>query len=205
MYTLTVENLARFFGPRLVFKEVSFSLSSGQSLAVTGRNGSGKTTLLRLLAGLSSPSKGKISFSRDGQKLTRAEYRRSTSYVGPELTLYDNLTAVENLRFFATMRGVELDANSIERILADVQLAGRGGDFYGAYSSGMKLRLKYAVALLGDPALLLLDEPTSNLDEDGKRIVSEIIARQTATGILIIATNEKEEYGFAQKLYRVGD
>jgi len=205
MHTLAVENLARFFGPRLVFKEVTFSLSSGESLAVTGRNGSGKTTLLRLLAGLASPSKGKITFSRDGQKLCRSNYRRDTSYVGPELTLYDNLTAIENLRFFATMRGVALDHDAIKRILAEVQLEGRGEDYYGTYSSGMKLRLKYAVALLGNPALLLLDEPTSNLDDDGKRIVADIISRQTKTGILIIATNEKEEYGFAQKLYRVGD
>lgn len=205
MYTLCVKNLARFFGPRLVFKDVSFTLSAGESLAVTGRNGSGKTTLLRLLAGLAAPSRGTVTFALDGHQLSRSDYRRNLSYVGPELALYDNLTAVENLRFFATMRGVFLANDDISRILDDVQLSGRGEDFYGAYSSGMKLRLKYAVALLGEPALLLLDEPTSNLDDDGKQIVAGVITRQTERGILIIATNEKEEYGFAQKLYRVGD
>jgi heme exporter protein A len=123
--------------------------------------------------------------------------------VGPELALYDSLTASENLEFFATMRGISLDRQLIGQILDMVGLGGRGEDSYRAYSSGMKQRLKYAVALLNDPALLLLDEPTVNLDEDGKTIVAQIIARQKENGILIVATNEKEEYSFAEKQYRL--
>lgn len=204
MYGVEVTKLSKRFGTRRVLDEVSFTLTVGDSLAVVGRNGSGKTTLLRILAGLAAPTRGTVTFTNEKKKLARAEVRRRLSYVGPELTLYDSLTAAENLTFFASMRGISLDKNRVDSILADMQLGGRGGDFYGAYSSGMKQRLKYAVALLNDPVFLLLDEPTANLDDEGKTVVAGIIARQKKDGILIVATNEAGEYGFAEKLIRLG-
>ncbi len=205
MYRLEAKDIYRNFGSRRVLRDISFSLATGDSLAIIGRNGSGKTTLLRILAGLSMPTRGQVNFMENDRRLDRGEARRRLSYLGPELTLYDSLTAAENLKFFATMRGLSLDADLVEKILGMVGLGGRGEDFYRAYSSGMKQRLKYATALLNDPAYLLLDEPTSNLDDEGKKIVSQIIARQKETGILILATNEKEEYGFAEKQYRLND
>ena len=204
MHQIDVQKLSKRFGARKALEEVSFSLHTGDSLAVVGRNGSGKTTLLRILAGLAAPSRGTVAYMDNGRTLDRAEVRHRLAYVGPELTLYDSLTAVENLRFFATMRGIAIDDGWIEAMLSMLQLAGRGDDFYGAYSSGMKQRLKYAVALLNDPVYLLLDEPTANLDDEGKKIIGEIIARQKQNGILIIATNETGEYGFAEKLIRLG-
>jgi heme exporter protein A len=203
MYKLEVENLFRSFGPRRVLRDISFSLQTGDSLAVIGRNGSGKSTLLHILAGLTAPTRGKITFSCNDEKIDRREAKKRLSYVGPELTLYDSLTAIENLEFFATMRGISLDQALIQKILDMVGLEGRGDDYYRGYSSGMKQRLKYATALLNDPDYLLLDEPTSNLDEEGKKIVSQVITRQKENGILIIATNEKEEYDFARKRYRL--
>ena len=83
-------------------------------------------------------------------------------------------------------------------------MGGRGSDFYGAYSSGMKQRLKYAVALLAGPAYLLLDEPMANLDDEGKEFIRQIIARQKEQGLLIIATNEKGEYDLADTRLKVG-
>ncbi len=205
MYRIDAKNVSKNFTHRRVLREVSFSLTTGESLAVIGRNGSGKTTLLRILAGLTRPSKGKINFSNADKKLDKNALRGLLSYVGPEMTLYDALSAEENLRFFATMRGEVLDNSRIDTILADVGLEGRGSDKYGAYSSGMKQRLKYAVALLNQPQFLLLDEPTANLDEDGKKIIADIIARQKESGIVVIATNERGEYAFAEKQYRLGD
>lgn len=205
MYRLEVKNIIKNFASRRVLREVSFALETGDSLAVVGRNGSGKTTLLRILAGLTRASKGEVIFTGPKGKLDKSAVRDRMAYVGPELTLYDPLTAEENLYFFATMRGLKIDQKYIDKTLSFVGLTGRGTDKYGAYSSGMKQRLKYAVALLHNPAYLLLDEPTSNLDADGKKIVAEIIASQKQQGILIVATNEQEEYGFAQKLYQLGD
>lgn len=203
MYRLDAQNVKKAFGPRIVLRDVSLSLQTGDSVAVTGPNGSGKTTLLRILAGLTLPSRGRVDFFREDGKLERSEIRRLVSYIGPELALYDSLTAAENLRFFAVLRGITLDNELISKIMDMVGLGGREDDFYHAYSSGMKQRLKYAVALLNDPVFLLLDEPTSNLDKEGKIIVSGIISRQKDRGVLIVATNEKEEYGFAEKRYRL--
>ena len=113
------------------------------------------------------------------------------------------MTAWENLKFFATMHGLDFDANRTSAILKNLKIFDRRFDFYGAYSSGMKQRLKYAVALLNDPGLLLLDEPMANLDEQGKLVVEEIIKKQKERGIVIIATNEKGEYGLAEKRLRL--
>ena len=203
-HTLKVDHLFMFFGRRKVLEDVSFSLATGDSLAILGPNGSGKTTLLRILAGLIEPSRGTVAFLSGDKSLDRVDVRRRLSYIGPELALYDALTAAENLRFFATMRGIAIDNGLIERILEMVGLGGRGNDYYAAYSSGMKQRLIYAVALLNDPVFLLLDEPSANLDKEGKMVVSGIVARQRENGILIIATNEKEEYGLAEQQYRIG-
>ncbi len=203
MYRIEAQKVSKTFGPRKVLKEVSLSLERGDSLAVTGPNGSGKTTLLRILAGLTVPSRGTVAFYSNEEKLERSHARRLVSYLGPELALYDALTAAENLKFFATLRGIALDATLTERIMDMVGLGGREHDFYGAYSSGMKQRLKYAVALLNDPFFLMLDEPSANLDDSGKIIVSGIISRQKENGVLIIATNDTEEYGFAEKRYRL--
>ncbi len=203
MYRLDAQKVKKTFGHRIVLRDVSLSLGIGDSLAVTGSNGSGKTTLLRILAGLTLPSRGTVEYFREDKKLGRNDIRSLVSYIGPELALYDSLTAAENLRFFAVLRGISLDRDLIGKIMDMVGLGGREDDFYHAYSSGMKQRLKYAVALLNDPVFLLLDEPTANLDKEGKIVVSGIISRQKERGVLIVATNEKEEYGFAEKRYRL--
>jgi len=173
-------------------------------LAVTGPNGSGKTTLLAVIAGLIAPSSGKLNLFCDQKKLDNSQKRRQTAYVGPEMTLYDNLTARENMIFFASMLGRNNDEENILSLLKTVQLADRQDDFYGAFSSGMKQRLKYAVALINDPVFLLLDEPTANLDTAGKEIISHVIERHKEKGILIIATNEKGEYDLAGQKLQLG-
>lgn len=189
----------------MVFSGLSCHLKIGDSLAITGRNGSGKTTLLKLIAGLISPTKGRIVFRRDDETLDRTAKRHYLSYVGPELTLYDALTAWENLKFFATMHSAPWEPDKIEAVLNDLEIYDRRFDYYGSYSSGMKQRLKYVVALINDPRLLLLDEPMANLDDQGKLIVEQIILRQKECGIVIIATNEKGEYGLAEKRLQLGD
>jgi len=204
MYRLEVKNLSKFFDVRSVLRDVSFSLEVGGSLALIGPNGSGKTTLLKIMAGLLAPTRGRVVFSGPDGLLNKDKVRELLSYVGPEMTLYDALTGEENLRFFAAMRGIGLTVEEIASRLEKVGLGGRGGDRYGAYSSGMKQRLKYAVALLNRPVFLLLDEPAANLDDDGRRIVSDIISCQKQSGILIIATNEEREYAGAERQYRLG-
>jgi heme exporter protein A len=203
MYRIEVDNLGKRFGERVVFSKINFQLTTGHSMAVVGRNGSGKSTLLKVMLSLLTPSKGKVLFYQDDQAMDDANIRSTVSFVSPYLNLYDHLTAEENLKFFATVAGGNITGKDINRLLEKVGLEGRGMDFVYGYSSGMKQRLKYAVALLKDPKFLFLDEPTSNLDDDGKKIVVDLLDIYRKNSIIVIATNEKEEYALAERQCRV--
>jgi heme exporter protein A len=203
MYRLIATDLTKRFGPRKVFSKISFNLQTGDSLAVVGPNGSGKTTLLMTLLGAHQPTSGTVAFSENDANISDDRRRMETSLVAPYLNLYDNLTGEENLTFFATVSGSHVTGREINDLLARVGLEGRGDDLLRAYSSGMKQRLKYAVALLQNPAFLFLDEPTANLDEAGKRIVFDIIEQSRKSRIIVIATNEPEEQKLAGAICRV--
>jgi heme exporter protein A len=201
---LEVQNLAKRFGARKVFDNINFTLERGDSIAIVGPNGSGKSTLLKLIIGFGIPTRGKVIFYDDNKKLDFNQYRHRLALVSPYLALYASLTARENLKFLAKVNGDIISQSDIEKVLTEVGLAGRGDDFVSAYSSGMLQRLKYAAAFLKGPEILLIDEPTSNLDEDGKKMVFEQIEARRKDTIIIIATNEKEEYRFADRLCQLG-
>jgi heme exporter protein A len=203
VYRLNAQNLSKRFGTRKVFKDISFELATGRSLAVVGPNGSGKTTLLLTLLGGYTPSRGEVGFYEDDRKLDADTIRDQTALVAPYLNLYDSLTAEENLVFFKAVSGGSVTGKELNSLFERVGLAGRADDPVGSYSSGMKQRLKYAAAILKQPAFLFLDEPTSNLDDDGKKIVFDIIEEFKKTSIVVIATNEAEERGFAEQICRV--
>ena len=204
MFQLSATDLARSFGPRQVFSRLQIELTSGQSLAVTGPNGSGKTTLLMTLLSLYRPSRGQVVYSQDGQRLDDSRRRAVTSLVAPYLNLYDQLSAEENLKFFAIMTGNAVTGKQLDALLARVGLQGRGCDPVGEYSSGMKQRLKCAVALLKEPAFLFLDEPSTNLDDEGRQLIRSIIEEYRSRSMIVIATNDPEESRFAQQQLRLG-
>jgi heme exporter protein A len=202
MYKLVATDLAKRFGRRKVFSDISFELETGGSMAVVGPNGSGKTTLLMTLLGGYRPTRGSVRFFEDGAVLDAERVRAESSLVAPYLNLYENLSAEENLVFFATVSGLRVTGKRIDGLLDRVGLKRRGLDLVAAYSSGMKQRLKYAVALLREPSFLFLDEPTSNLDENGKEIVSDIIGEYRGNRIVVIATSEEEERNLATAVCR---
>ncbi len=199
MFHIKAEKLSKRFGGIKVFKNLEFNLSTGESMAVVGPNGSGKSTLLQVMMGTFTATKGKVSYYNDDKLMDDDQVRAGISLVSPYLNLYDQLSAEENLKFFTTVAGNNVTGKEIESLLEKVGLSGRGMDLVGTYSSGMKQRLKYAVAIVKNPAFLFLDEPTSNLDEDGKKIVFDIVEEFRKKSIVIVATNEKEEYSLAQK------
>jgi heme exporter protein A len=194
---LRLERVSKRFPGRRVFADVDAAAGGGQCLVVTGPNGSGKSTLLAIIAGLVRPSAGRVILRDGAQELAGDRRRDAIGMVAPDLTLYPELTAVENLRFFAQVRGLAPARGELESLLARVGLAGRGGQLVNEYSSGMRVRLKYAFALLHAPPVLLLDEPTANLDEQGIAMVEAVIQEQRARGIMVLATNEPQETRFA--------
>ena len=194
--TIELRGLEHGFGTRRVFAAVNARLAAGQVGVVTGANGAGKSTLLRIVAGLLQPMRGEAIIAIAGKPLDALTRRACIGYVAPDLTLYRELTGAENLQFFARLRGLTLPREDLIERLTEVGLRGRGKDSVGTYSSGMRQRLKYAFALLHRPPILLLDEPTANLDEAGAAIVQTIIANQRTRpggGLTLLATNEPNE------------
>lgn len=200
MLRLEFHNLAKRYNRRQVFSGLDGAVEDGRCLVVTGPNGSGKSTLVRVLCGLARPSAGEVWVGTDGARMAPADCRADIGVVAPDLAMYHELTALENLAFFASVRGLSPAAGALERLLDKVGLDGRGADLVGSYSSGMRQRLKYAQALIHQPRLLFLDEPTANLDERGRALVAAIVADQKQRGLLVIATNEPQEVGFGDEV-----
>ncbi len=199
---LNIDGISKSYPGRKIFADVSANVESGKRLVVTGPNGSGKSTLIRIICRLIRPTKGKIELSYDDKIIKDIEIRNYIGLVSPDLVLYDELSAIENLGFFSHVAGFPLTRKEIKDKLDFVGLSGRGDDLVGSYSSGMKQRLKYCLALSRNPEVLILDEPTANLDDAGKALVDSII--KSHNGIAVIATNEKSEWGYGDQILRLG-
>ncbi len=182
--TLSFEGLRRNFGRLRVLRGVSGHVTGRELLLVSGPNGCGKSTLLRILAGLMAPQKGTIDCRIDGESLDVAERRLAVGFVSPDLELYPELTTLENLQFFARMRGAPpaRGAELLDRLGLPHDRAS------GALSSGMRQRLRWAWAILHRPRILLLDEPLQNLDAPGRADVTRMLEEHLETGLAVVAS-----------------
>lgn len=199
MWKVIGSDITQTFNNRTIFRDLSFEVESGASLVLTGPNGSGKTTLIRIISNLLRPNKGEVGFYQDDRKESVKELYSVIGLVGPYLQLYNNLTAFENYAFFTKIRGLNVDGSRFKSLMKRVGLAGRELDELRTYSSGMLQRMKYVCALLHEPEILILDEPTSNLDESGAGIIYQLMEEQKRIKILILATNEPGEIKFGDK------
>lgn len=206
MIKLHAEGLAKRFGRRLLFTDLGLTLEGGSSLAVTGDNGSGKSTLLRILAGVLMPSFGHVELHINGTKLSAEDHPLSVGLVAPYMNVYDGFSPRENLRFVGKARSLSGMDASIEEVLELVSLEDRADDLVGTFSSGLKQRVKFAVALVSRPPLLLLDEPRVNLDAAGLEMVRRITSLQRKrNGLLVVATNDAQEAARQDDLVRIED
>jgi|SRR4030095_1671502 len=188
---LQAVNLTKKFSRKTIFENINFTLTDGSSAAITGKNGSGKSTLIKIIANLLSQSSGELEISINSNMIKKENLYKFTGFVSPYLSLYDEFTGYENLKLVSDIRGIK--HNGIDEALKQVGLFERKDDLLKIYSSGMKQRLKIAFAILHKPEILLLDEPTTNLDSEGIGIVDEISGEFKKNGILIIATNDPHE------------
>lgn len=194
MLQLTVESLCKRYGPRPVLSDLDLEARAGSVLVITGPNGVGKSTLLRCLSGLERPSSGSVRWLEDGIEWDAARRRRRLGYLSPEMALYEELTARENLEFFGHLLGLPLDRQALDTLIENVGLSGREDDLVSGYSSGMKQRLKWAFALQGEPAALVLDEPGITLDKDGFQLSGKLVGECRQRGALVVlATNDTRE------------
>ena len=188
------QNLGKRFGGRWIFRGLTFNLTQGDRLAVVGRNGSGKSTLIRSLAGLLTPSEGKVHWDF-------GDYRTALGYAALEMSLYGHLTAEEHLDLASRLRGCEKRTGEL---LERVGLASSERVPAGQLSTGQRARLKLALAIQPRPQVLMLDEPGAGLDDQGKSLVDEICTAQIKSGCLIIATNVEEERRLATHELELG-
>lgn len=187
MALMTATNLGRRFGDQWVFRGVEVSLSAGDVLCVVGANGSGKSTLLRVLAALLAASEGSVSRSS------------SLGYSALDLALWPHLTALEHLQLAADLRGVAVGDE-----LSHVGLEASANKLIGQFSTGMRARLKLALATQHSPGVLLLDEPSASLDDEGRVLVDRIVAQQRERGAVVIATNDPHDRRHATHELQLG-
>jgi heme ABC exporter ATP-binding subunit CcmA len=188
---LTVTDVARYFGRRKALSQVTFTCDAGEIVGLLGPNGAGKSTLLNILATLLSPSKGTITYGDRQAGDGGAEIRGGIGMLGHDLFLYPELTARENLTFFAQLYGLRDVPRVVGDALEQSGLAARADDFVSGFSRGMRQRVALERALLHDPRLILLDEPFTGLDQaSAGALVSRLRNRQQAGCLIVLATHD---------------
>jgi len=192
---LEVRGVRKRHGKTVALDGVDLSVDAGEVFGLLGPNGAGKTTLISILCGLAAPDAGTVRlFGRDFRRTDR-DLRRLVGIGTQDLSIYPDLTARENLRFFGKLYGItgaELDTR-VSELLDSVGLADRAGDRAGTFSGGMKRRLNLAAAVVHRPALLFLDEPTTGVDPQSRNHIYEQVRRLNAAGMTVIYTSHYME------------
>ncbi len=186
---ITVKKLVKRFGLKTVLRGVDFEVQPGEFVALLGPNGAGKTTFLRILASLSRPSVGEVKIA--GYKLPHeaAQVRARLGVVSHLPLLYGDLTAEENLRFYARMYNIPNYELRVTEILEMVGLEARRRDLVRTFSRGMQQRLAIGRAVLHDPDVVLFDEPYTGLDQDASSMLDEVLKTVAAKGRTVVMTS----------------
>jgi heme exporter protein A len=203
---ITVAGLRRDYGDRPALEGVGFELATGESLIVLGPNGAGKTTLLRVLATLLRPSGGEAAVLGCALPDEAWKLRGRIGYLGHEPLLYRDLSGRENLRFQARLHGVErAEAEArIEELLRAVGMERRADERVAELSAGMRQRLSICRCVLHQPELLLLDEPDSNLDAEGRELARELIGPAVGNTRVLVTHDPDRFLGEADQVLRLG-
>lgn len=189
---IELEKVSKKFGNRWVFRNISAIFETGRPAAITGANGSGKSTLLKLISGFSTPNEGKVLYSNTGKQVPVEEIFRHISISAPYLDLPDELSVSEILIFHAALKPfAKINTQELLRI---VDLP--ADKLIGDCSSGMKQRLKFALAFYSHCDILLLDEPTANMDHYWRNWAIDLICSDPQQRLTIICSNEPYEYEF---------
>jgi heme exporter protein A len=192
---IEVRGLAKYYGKVTALRDLNLTVGAGESIVLFGRNGAGKTTLLRILAGLTRPSVGTCRIRPVGDAVPRF-VRGAMGYLSHSTVLYPDLTALENMRFYARLMDVPDDEASLARKIGEVGLAGRENEPVRHYSRGMQQRLAIARAFLHNPSILLLDEPFTGLDQGGSDFLKNYLRRARAEGKICIMTIHDVQAGY---------
>jgi heme exporter protein A len=186
---IEVRKLVKRFGLKTVLRGLDFTVQPGEFVALLGPNGAGKTTFLRILASLSRPSLGEVRVAGYSLPNEAAQVRARLGVVSHMPLLYPDLTAEENLRFYARMYGLEDQSARITEVLEMVGLEKRRADLVRTFSRGMQQRLAIGRAVIHDPEVMLFDEPYTGLDQDASEMLDEVLRSVAARGRTVVMTS----------------
>ncbi len=214
---ITLQNLGKRYNREWIFRHVEYEFIVGKRYAITGSNGSGKSTLLQVIAGSLMHNEGSVEISSQQlavgsgqlanttknkyQTISNEQHYQYISIATPYLELIEEMTALEMFSFHSTFKKLILPAAEILQI---VNLQASTNKQIRYYSSGMKQRLKLALAFFSNTPILLLDEPSTNLDEDGIALYHQLIKNYTTNKLVIVCSNDKQEYSFCEEVLEVG-
>ncbi|MCJ8164415.1 ATP-binding cassette domain-containing protein [Pontibacter sp. E15-1] len=201
---ISLSNLGKRYNYEWIFRGLSYTFDSGSSYAILGHNGSGKSTLLTIIAGHNLHSEGEIAYTAGGQTIAPDEVYRHLSLTAPYLELVEDFTLTELIAFHTRFKPLR-QGLSHTALIDRMGLQKSSNKFVKDFSSGMKQRLKLGLAIYSDTALLLLDEPTTNLDQDGVAWYQEHVALNQADRLIIVGSNILHEYGFCEQQLRISD
>lgn len=204
---LRTENLRKNFVRNIdIFSNVNINYTNNEIIGLIGDNGSGKSTLMRIIAGVLSSSSGKVEFKVNDKVIERNDWNKHYSYVAPYVNLYEEFTPVEHYKIMADIKGIAFNEKKLDDELKYFKLYRHKHSQIKGFSSGMKQRFKFILAEQSEVDVLFLDEPTSNLDEDGINKVFEVIKKKVDNGgTVVIATNEERERVLCNRMYNIMD
>jgi ABC-type multidrug transport system ATPase subunit len=201
---IVLHQVSKRYRNEWIFKGIDYGFEAGRSFAVTGPNGSGKSTFLKMLSGHLSPSKGKVEFEEGGQKLDIDDVYRRVSYAAPYIELIEELTLQEAVLFQRKFKPFLQNLQPADLIdLLGFQKA--KDKQIRHFSSGMKQRLKLALAVCSGSSVLLLDEPTTNLDKQGMEWYRALIERFAYERTIVVASNVEVDFDFCEERVNILD
>jgi ABC-type multidrug transport system ATPase subunit len=197
---ISLQQASKRFNKEWIFRNLDYTFELGQHYALIGNNGSGKSTLLQILSGYSTLTKGNIHWSGDDH----TTIFQKISFAAPYLELVEEFTTMEQFNFHTTFKKLQ-PSISVNDIIERIGLKDAAHKQIRYFSSGMKQRLKLALAILSDTPLLLLDEPCSNLDKEGYALYAELIQQYAQHKLIIVGSNDPQEYAFCSKQVNLMD
>lgn len=204
MFLLKLKGAGKRFQHEWIFRSLDIKLTLGQQLAITGNNGSGKSTLIKCIAGQMPLTEGDLTYFNGDHEVPASEFYQHIVISAPYLELPEEFTLKEFLDFHFKFKKISenISLNDFVDVLYLRQAIDKPISYF---SSGMKQRLKLGICFFSEAPLILLDEPTSNLDERGIAWYLEMIQRQVGKKCILIASNDPREYGFCQNSIRMED
>ena len=200
MVQISLQKAGKRFNKDWIFQSLNVAFEQGQHYALIGNNGSGKSTLLQILSGYTTLSKGTIEWNNADSQTAYDQI----SIAAPYLELVEELTTIEHFKFHATFKSL-VDTLSIQEMIQLIGLENATHKQIRYFSSGMKQRLKLALAIFSTSPILLLDEPCSNLDKEGYVLYKELIQKYAMHKLIIVGSNDPEEYAFCTQQINLMD